>query len=266
MDTQHRSRIRCLLTATAVATLLLSNTALAQVPFDDFYNLICLGPAEGPVLANIDGDAKLEILRPNITSTILQDVDTDNLAEADLEVSVKALEQNGNEKWNRKSLTIKTNDVAMANPFFGAVLVGVTYQPPDQMLGLLGFNTECLGLGVAEVGNKKYVMVSLGIAAVEGMGTTYEDFTKINVWILDAATGAVVHKHTIRPRTNRMWVDFSSGVFDVDGDGDDELVSIYAKLTSEEQIEWKALVFNLLTGQKKSESVVFQNVKFENLN
>jgi len=257
-----------LLGLVATVALTLSGPAAAQGVFFDglTYIPLCIGPSIGPVLANLDGDDLAEILVPNVVVTIQPDGDTDGLAEVDQKVSLKAFEQNGNEKWFRQNLTTLSNDVVIAQPFVDLLLVGTTFEVPARMLGLFTLGVECISVGVAEVNGKRYVTVAVGISAAEGDPQNGEDLSKINLWVLDAATGVVVFKHTIRPRGSRFWSTISSGVFDPDGDGNDEFVSVYAKLNSEETIEWKAFIFDLLNGQKERDVIFFQRNSFENLN
>lgn len=266
---EHHSRrhvgVRGLLIA---VTLCVSGPAAAQGVFFDglTYIPLCIGPVVGPVLANIDGTDEAELLVPNSVTTLMPDDNTNGLASADQKLTIKAFNQNGTELWVRKNLTTVSNDVAVAQPFLDTVLVGTLFEVPDRMLGLFGIGIECLYVGAAQVGNTRYVTVAIGISAAEGNLQTGQDLTKVNVWVLNAATGAVVFKHTIRPRGSRFWSAVSSGIFDPDGDGDDELVSVYAKLNNPESIEWKAFIFDLENGQKERELIFFQRVAFDNQN
>jgi hypothetical protein len=252
----------------AIAALLVSGPAMAQGVFFDGLTFIplCSGPVVGPALANLDGGDEAELLVPNLVTTLQQDADVDGLAEVDQKLSLKAFDQNGAQLWVRQNLTTISNDVAIAQPFLDTVLIGTVFDVPDRMLGLFTFGIECFNVGVAQVGANRYVTVAVGISAAEGNPQTGQDLTKINVWVLNAATGAVVFKHTIRPRGSRFWSAVSSGVFDPDGDGDDELVSVYAKLNNPETIEWKAFIFDLESGQKERDLIFFQRVAFDNLN
>jgi hypothetical protein len=264
-DTRQPRRLRCLL---ATMTLILAGPAAAQGVFFDglVFVPLCTGPVVGPLLANLDGDADAEILVPNVVVTLQADLDSDGLAEVDQKVSVKALDQDGSELWFRQNLTTLSNDVAIAQPFLETVLVGTNFTAPPRWAGLFGLGIECISVGVAEVAGERYVTVAVGISAAEGEPRNGEDFTKINLWVLDAGTGAVIVKHQIRPRGSRFWSPLSSGVFDPDGDGDEEFVSVYAKGNSEETIEWKAFIFDLLNAGKERDVIFFQRSTFQSVN
>jgi hypothetical protein len=91
---------------------------------------------------------------------------------------------------------------------------------------LVPFPTLCESAVVLESGGQRYLAVALGTSAATGTTLAGSDLTKINIFILDIGTGAVLRTQQIRPRNNRFFYSLGTEYMDYDGDGDDEIVEV----------------------------------------
>lgn len=128
----------------------------------------------------------------------------------------------------------------------------------------------CEGVGVAEVGGEKYILLSAGASAAEGTPETGTDLSKIRLWVLDRTNGDIVMTHTLTGAVGQFLVAQNSGVMDINGDGDDELVVVRAEprapFGDKERVYFHTETINLLTGVSEGITTVNYSISFTNLN
>ena len=148
------------------------------------------------------------------------------------------------------------------------------------------FPTECLGAGVVESGGTQRVAITLGTAAYSGgsipstkvddpsgsstqavgsNGTEApvigQDKSIINTWMLNIDSGAIAR--VFKPRAKPKWyfLPISSGIFDADDDGNDELVITRTRFIGEDRYDFMYEIFNIMTGALESTTTTIQNNK-----
>ena len=124
----------------------------------------------------------------------------------------------------------------------------------------------CEGVGVAEVGGEKYILLSAGASAAEGTPETGTDLSKIRLWVLDRTNGDIVMTHTLTGAVGQFLVAQNSGVMDIN----DELVVVRAEprapFGDKERVYFHTETINLLTGVSEGITTVNYSISFTNLN
>lgn len=250
----------------ATPLLLLASTpqaGLAYEPPPDGTNL-CLSLGTAPFFADVtNAAAGTEIVVTNIRETVLADADADDLSVVRSEVNVQLLDRTGSQIWRSDPLIVFSPDLATV--ISGGGIVPDTYFFPS--ITALTFNTfffsggfTCYGTAFAvEAGGQKYVATTTGFIAQTGDDElTGVDESRVNVWILNAATGAVVHEHRLRPRAGRFLSTITlSGIGPIDGDADDELVVGWVEPRGNGAYKLRYETYNILTGALEENFDVF---------
>ena len=144
------------------------------------------------------------------------------------------------------------------------------------------FPGECGGSGVVPSGGNDYVWVAGGVASSEdtsvpaaqledqslNAGSTppsktkavikSRDLTVVNVWILNPANGNIARLFKLRPKPGRILLPFSSGLFDIDSDGNTELVLVYVKFIGDVRYDYVYEYYNIVNGQLENTKTVTQ--------
>jgi hypothetical protein len=260
-------------TLTAVATFVAYSTALA-VPTPPAVFPVCFGSlgliaSAGPFV-DINGSPGLETLVPHRSVTIDLDDDFDLLAVAHVNYILNYHDETGALVWQRAGLAVSSNEVFTALAGLDLLSVGTTFTPPLQMASFYTLGFTCEGTGIAEVGSNQYVIMTAGASAAEGDVTTGTDLSKIRIWVLDKTDGSDVKIHTVAGVPGTFLVAQSSGIFDIDADGDDELVIVRAEpranLGDKERVFIHTETINLLTGVSEGTTTVNYSISMNNMN
>jgi hypothetical protein len=190
---------------------------------------LCFSYGSAPYFADvIGGIAGTELIATTVNETVAADTDQDGFSVVRSVQTVQVLDRSGNQQWKSVQLRLNSPDLATAFPGF-YILEGIGSSTPLYPVYAGGF-TCYETIFAVEAAGSKYVAVVAGFLTQSGFDeATAVDESRVNVWILDAATGAIVHLHRIRARANRFLGGiFLSGIGGVDGDQDDELVIAWA--------------------------------------
>jgi len=152
----------------------------------------------------------------------------------------------------RRTFLLKSKGIATVIPGVPGYQFGKFFQNTNTVSPVLLFNSECMGLGVAESAGQKYVMFALGTQAANGTPAIGEDDSLVNIWVLNKNTGQDVRVFRPRAQISRYFLPFTSGVYDIDNDSSDELVLIFAKFVGTERYDFVIEVYNLKTGVRKN--------------
>jgi len=113
---------------------------------------------------------------------------------------------------------------------------------------------ECLSITVVTSGNQRYVAVAVGTTSSTGgpvPGKTIiqgKDNTAFNISILNINNGNVVREFRPKSKPNRFFLAFSSGIFDIDNDFNDELVLAYVRFVGDTRSDFIFEHYNIVTG------------------
>ena len=202
-------------------------------------------PYFADVVASTPGN---ELVVMNVDETIKADTDMDGLSEVLAEVVVKVVDRAGTVLWTSSTLAIKSSDAA--NVLFDQYILNALASDTFAATLFVG-GLPCYGSAFAvDASGQQYLAVIAGFMTQSGNDiATGVDESKLNVWILDRDTGAVVYTHTIRPRADKYLMAISlTGVGPVDGDADDELVVSWAIPTDVGKYTILTETYNILTG------------------
>jgi hypothetical protein len=221
-----------------------TSTAQAQFFFGGAFGALCGAPNTPPAAIHVTDAGGLRLLTPIMNTTLLLE-NENGLRKLQHKMVLKMVHSNGNTVWSR-TLSVKSQGLFVPNP--PGFMPGVFFQPDSTVSPIFPFNSECMGLGVAEKSGTSYITVALGTAAANGNPTAGEDKSTINVWVLDRNSGAVLKVFRPRPKVNRYLLPFTSGVFDVDNDGDSELLLVYGIFVGNDRYDFVYEYYDLLTG------------------
>ncbi len=192
---------------------------------------LCFSFGAGPYFADVLGGVPgTELIVTNISEVVFADNDLDGFSAVKTTVTVSVFDRSGTVQWKSPQLKLTSPDLATV--ISGGGFVPDTYYFPGlvsntfaTVLYFGGFTCYQTAFAV-EAGGKKYVAVVAGFLIQTGADeASGVDKSKLNVWILDGDTGAIVHLHKIRPVANKfLSAVFLSGITGVDGDSDDELI------------------------------------------
>ena len=247
-ETSIYRRAGALVVGVAIVSATLPVTTVRAFEFNQSGIGICLPLSTAPYFANVvDSVPGQELVVMNLDETIKLDGDIDGFSEIQAELRVKVVDRSGSVLWTSPVLPIRSPDTATAlgdQYFFSTV-------PDTSSANLVFGGIPCYGsaFGV-EAGGSKYMAVSAGFMTQTGIDLeTGVDETKINVWILDRDTGAIVAQHNIRPRNDKYLIALSlDGIGLIDGDADDELALSWAIPTGDGRFTILTETYNILTG------------------
>ena len=222
------------------------------------------------------GDAGVETAVMNYSETLKLDNDMNGLATGLQSARINVFDASGTRIWTRADMSVLSNEVFFVAPTINGLTVGTNILGVETIPGFLGssvivpYSTICRGSGVVNAGGQKFLFVSLGTAAYTGTLESPTDLSKLRIWILDANDGSVVFKHVIDGRANSLFLAFTSGIIDYDGDGSDELVIARStRLAPQGDRERATLIiesYNLTTGARENRSTVNAADEFTNEN
>jgi len=214
---------------------------------------ICGLPNTSPNIVHIANAGGLRILTSTMNTTVLLEKE-DGLRKLQHHLFLTAKGANGKVVWSR-NFFLKSKGLVEVIPGFGIIHPDM-FQLDDgiqrSVSPLFIFDTECLGLGVAESGGNKYVTVVLGTQAATGTPADGKDKSIVNIWVLNKNTGVVVKVFRPRPIKGRYFLAHESGIFDIDNDGSDELVLVYGKFIGATRYDYVYEYYNLVTGVRKN--------------
>lgn len=209
----------------------------------------CFGVGASPYFADvIPAIAGNELVVMTVVETVEADADTDGFRQVFGTARVKVVDRLGNVVWTSPPLRLRGPDTATvaADTYFMSGFGSETFAA-----SLFIGGPTCYGSAFAiEAGGQDYLAVMIGFMSQTGADPdTGEDESKINIWILDPASGAIVFVHALRPRLNRYLMGISlTGAGLVDGDANDELVVAYARPTGNGNHTINVDTLNILTG------------------
>ena len=213
------------------------------------------GPIDRPpqFVETVDGGPLQTLVVSTITTLNADEADgiVDGLGTINHRLVVSLVDINGIEIWKQRNISLTSLPWALSPPpqGFEGIIPGVNFESPFRTFLFYPFAGECLGLGVAEVGGKRYVTVSLGSEAADGDPQAGADLTRLNIAVLNASTGAIVKKHNLTPKPGKyLLAAAESGIFDVDGDGNHELLLAYSIPKSQGRTEFVFQSIGLLSG------------------
>jgi hypothetical protein len=216
---------------------------------------ICFGLGVTPYFADvIDGVAGTEVIVSNVGEAVLPDDDLDGFNSVRSSLTVKVFSRTGALQWSSPLLRLFSPDVATI--FSGGGIVPDTYTLPG-----LASNTfasalflggqACYGtIYAVEASGQKYLAAAIGFLTQTGTDeTTPDDQSRVNIWILNRATGAIEFEHRLRAKGGRILAGFLlSGLGDVDSDNDDELVAVWVKALGGGVYQVFYETYNILNG------------------
>ena len=257
----------------------LPSTARA-VEIEPFGVNVCFGGGtftiSGANYPDLVGDAGVETAVMNYSETLKLDNDMNGLATGLQSARINVFDASGTRIWTRADMSVLSNEVFFVAPTINGLTVGTNILGVETIPGFLGssvivpYSTICRGSGVVNAGGQKFLFVSLGTAAYTGTLESPTDLSKLRIWILDANDGSVVFKHVIDGRANSLFLAFTSGIIDYDGDGSDELVIARStRLAPQGDRERASLIiesYNLTTGARENRSTVNAADEFTNEN
>lgn len=227
---------------------------------------LCFGFGSNPFFANvIDNVSGEELIVTNITENVLADTDLDGFSAIRSTVTVRVRDRSGAAQWTSDPLRLFSPDVA-------TVIDGGGFVPDSYLLPGLASNTfaaalflggaTCYGtIYAVEASGNKYLAVVIGFLTQTGTDeATGVDESRANVWILNRDNGNVEHVHTIRKKGGRFLSAIAiSGVGNVDGDTDDELVVAWAQPFGNGTYKMLYETYNVLTGTLEETFSFFTN-------
>ena len=233
-----------------------SQTSLAFEP-PAYGPSLCLGVGTNPFFADVsDANPGSELVLTNITEQILADTNQNDMSVVRAAVSVQILDRTGSQVWRSEPLVLFSPDQATVIPATPPFIPEATYFFPGIISNT--FNTflfaggqTCYGTAYAvQAGGQKYLAVAVGFMVQTGDDeATGVDETRVNVWILNRNTGAVVYEHRLRPRAGRFLSTIGlSSIAPVDADADDELVAAWVVPLGNSNYKLRYETYNILTG------------------
>lgn len=197
---------------------------------------LCFGFGASPYFADvIDAVPGTELIVMNVGELLLADNDMDDLRALRSSVTVRVLDRSGNIQWSSPLLRLFSKDSAI-------FLDGGGFVPDSFFFPGIGSDTYaatlffggavCYGSVYAvEASGQKYLAVMIAYLTQSGEDeSTAVDESLASVWILNRNTGAIVHQHNLRSKPGRFFAGATiSGIGDVDGDSNDELVAAWAQ-------------------------------------
>jgi len=263
---------------------MIAPTANALVIGDINLGILC-GPINTTPLP-IPVGSSYKFLTASTTTTVLK-AGTADRKQLRHFVVIKMVNPNGTVAWTRslvtQSLAVAEVDLDDTPPSYSVSDV-VDGDRPGTPGFFLPF--ECLSLGVATSGNKRYITVSLGttsstggtdpvVAANKSMNPGLmasspsqplgvikgQDKTVLNISILNINNGNVVRSFRPRPKPNRFFLVTSSGIVDIDNDFNDELVLVYIKFIGETRNDLIFEHYNIVTGALERTTTTTQQNK-----
>ena len=197
---------------------------------------------------------------------------------------IKLLRPDGSVVWTR-ALTIQSLAIATVistNPLAYFITEGLNI-PDRQVSPVTAFPGQCLGVALVESGGTERLMFSAGTtaqsggsvptAAMQNQGTQAvgssdteapvkgRDKTVINIWMLNVNTGAIARTFKPRAKPNWYFLPSSSGVFDIDDDGNGEMVIVRAKFVGEDRYDYMYESYNIISGALERTITTIQNNK-----
>lgn len=192
---------------------------------------------------------------------------------------VKSVRPDSSVAWTR-SITTQSLAIATVIPSVPpAYFITEALNIPDRNASpVLVFPGECLGVSLAEHNGMERIIVALGtsaasggtipVAATEGSSNPDtqavvkgKDKSVVNFWVFDPSNGNIVRTFRPRAKPGRYFLAFSSGVFDIDDDGNSELVLVYARFVGEDRYDFIYESYNIATGALKNTTTTIQNNK-----
>ena len=263
------------------ASLVTLPTTARAVELEPFGVNICFGGGTFSLSSanfpDLVGSTGVETAVMNYSETLKLDNDLNGLATGLQSARINVFDASGTRLWTRADMSVLSNEVFYAAPTINGLTVGTNVLGVETLPGFLGssstivpYSTICRGSGVVNAGGQKFLFVSLGTAAYSGTLESPTDLSKLRIWILDASDGSLVFKHIIDGRANSLFLAFTSGIIDYDGDGSDELVIARStRLSPQGDRERATLIiesYNLTTGTRENRSIVNVAHEFTNEN
>ena len=223
---------------------------------------LCFSFGAGPYFADVIGGVPgTELIVTNIAEVVLADTDFDGLSAVKTTVTVVVYDRSGTEQWKSPPLKLTSPDLATVvsgggfgpDTYFFPGLVSNSFATTFYIGGFSCYET----VFAVEAGGKKYVAVVAGFLIQTGNDeASGRDMSRLNVWILDGDTGAIVHVHKIRPVARQfLSAVFLSGIGGVDGDSDDELIVVRAN-RGDGTYKLQYRTFNILNGAAEEKFTV----------
>lgn len=223
--------------------------------FFGFGGAFLCGPTNtSPTPVHITTTGGLRVLTATVNTTVLLEQEN-GLRKLQQHLFLTSKDPSGKVVWSRNFFQ-KSKGLAQVFPGAGYILTPTfQYDPLNvarQFSPILLFNWECMGLGVAQSGANKYVIVALGTQAATGTPASGKDLSIVNIWVLNKNTGVIVKVFRPRPIIGRYFLGTESGVYDIDNDGSDELVLVYGKFIGDQRYDFVYEYYNLQTGVRKN--------------
>jgi len=213
---------------------------------------LCGEPNTTPSPIHVTDSAGLRILTASTTTTVLTEKEN-NLRKLQHRVMLTSRDPSSKVLWTR-NFFVKSRGVAQVFMGIPGWQWGHFFDLDNRDASpVFLFNQECLGMGLAKSGGKKYITVALGTQSAKGTPASGEDLTLINIYVLNKDTGNIVKIFRPRPQKGRYFLAFDSGIFDIDNDGNDELVLTSVKFSGGPiRYDFVMEYYNLITGVKEN--------------
>jgi len=218
--------------------------------FGGFFGALCGTPNTPPVPAHIAESGGLRIFVATMNTTVLTEME-DGLRKLRHQLILVAKDPTGKVVW-RRVLILKSRGIATVIPGFPGYQFGEFFTVTSTVSPFFVFNSECLGISVNMSGGQRYVVVALGTQAAKGNPAAGEDKTMVNIWVLNRNNGTIVRTFRPRPQAGRYFLPFMSGIYDIDNDGNDELVLFFAKFVGTNRYDAVFQYYNLTSGVLKN--------------
>ena len=243
----HRCR-KPALAAAAFLVIGLAGTMPAHAQFFFGGNFIfSCGPVNQPLGPVFLGNLRRWIV-PNMTTTVLTETGANGLRKVQHTLNLRAFNDVGNQLWSQ-GFNVKSNGIAQVIQQVPGWQFGTVFQPESTEAPFFPFASECLGFGPVVDGNDTYLGLAMGTFAAQGTQSQGEDLAHMNFWVLTAGSGQVVNVWRPRPVAGRYLLQ-GSGFFDIDNDGDTELVLVYGIYFGGNRYDFVYDVYDIGTGQR----------------
>ena len=254
------------------AALALPATASAQgFLLGEAFGLTC-GFANGeptPIATSDSGPFKLASL--NVSTAILADDNSNGKTKVSHSVTLRIFDQKGALDWKAPTYKLTSDEFAFPinGPGYDSVTPAVFPDVTSHLAVQPPFGFECIGVGTAVHNGKYYVLMAVGTTASDGTAVAPKDLSRVDLIVMNADNGSIVHTHKIRPKKGWFLSGLVGGatIFDTDRDDNSEVViSRVRGLNGGVKAEYLYEIFNLINGTREQRFKITQSNSQTNAN
>ena len=256
-------------------------SAHAQNFFNFAFGFLCGSTNIGPTFVLTDAGPRFVVV--SMTTTILNPPVGGKHRLRHFAI-IKLVRPDGSVVWTR-ALSIQSLAIANVIRFdpIDYFITDVLNIPGRHASPLSAYPGQCLGVSVVKSGGQQRLGITIGTMAQEGgeisttkaqnpgtqatgsSGTeapvTGRDKTVVNTWMLNIANGAIARTFKPRAKPNWYYLPIDSGFFDIDDDGDAELVIVRGRFIGEDRYDYMYESYNVISGALENTTTTIQNNK-----